>query len=96
MADPSLAQRIPVVIAEHDLPAAPRKEPANLANDLERALEKHSGLWTALVVAYGFLQPILLRALLSYISEYQDTKGAGVVVGATPLLGHAITTRPTM
>jgi hypothetical protein len=51
MADPSLAQRIPVVIAEHDLPAAPRKEPANLANDLERALEKQC-------VQFGSARPL--------------------------------------
>ncbi|KAF8436032.1 hypothetical protein L210DRAFT_3632182 [Boletus edulis BED1] len=105
---PLLEKGSQVVITEHDLPAlVPRDESANLECDLQRALEKHSGLWTALFIAYGgpyisagvlkliqdslaFVQPVLLRALLSYISEYRENKGAGLIAGATPLVGYAI------
>ncbi|KAG6375249.1 ABC transporter type 1, transmembrane domain-containing protein [Boletus reticuloceps] len=105
---PLLEKGSQVVITEHDLPAlVPRDESANLECNLQRALEKHSGLWTALSIAYGgpyisagvlkliqdslaFVQPVLLRALLSYISEYRENKGAGLIAGATPLVGYAI------
>ncbi|KAN0098013.1 P-loop containing nucleoside triphosphate hydrolase protein [Tylopilus felleus] len=105
---PLLRKGSQVVITEDDLPAlVPGDESANLGDDLQRALEKHSGLWTALFVAYGapylvagilkliqdslaFVQPVLLRALLSYISQYQQDKGLAVVASATPLLGYAI------
>ncbi|KAI9460421.1 P-loop containing nucleoside triphosphate hydrolase protein [Boletus coccyginus] len=105
---PLLRKGSQAVITEDDLPTlVPRDESANLGTDLQRALEKHSGLWTALFVAYGvpylgagllkllqdslaFVQPLLLRAILSYISEYQDNKGADVMAGSTPLLGYAI------
>ncbi|KAH0839445.1 P-loop containing nucleoside triphosphate hydrolase protein [Lanmaoa asiatica] len=40
--------------------------------------------------AWPSVQPVLLRALLSYISEYQDNKGAGILASSTPLLGYAI------
>ncbi|KAG8218162.1 P-loop containing nucleoside triphosphate hydrolase protein [Butyriboletus roseoflavus] len=105
---PLLRKGSQVIITENDMPAlVPRDESAHLGNDLQNALEKHSGLWTAIFVAYGgpylgagllklvqdsfaFLQPVLLRALLSYISQYQDNKGAGILPSSTPLLGYAI------
>ncbi|KAF8548045.1 P-loop containing nucleoside triphosphate hydrolase protein [Imleria badia] len=105
---PLLRKGSQVVITEDDLPAlVPRDESANLGTDLQRILEEHPGLWTALFIAYGgpyvvaglfkllqdslaFVQPVLLRALLSYITEYQENKGAGIIAGATPLLGYAI------
>ncbi|KAF8844780.1 P-loop containing nucleoside triphosphate hydrolase protein [Paxillus ammoniavirescens] len=51
---PLLKKGSQVIITEGDLPVlVPRDVSANLGNDLQRAMEKHSGLWTALFVAYG-------------------------------------------
>lgn len=38
----------------------------------------------------AFVQPFLLEALLSYISEYQESKGSGFMAHATPLFGYTI------
>ncbi|KIJ59434.1 hypothetical protein HYDPIDRAFT_118534 [Hydnomerulius pinastri MD-312] len=97
-----------VIITEDDLPVLlPRDESAKLGDDLQSALDKHSGLWTSLFIAYGgpylgatilklmqdslaFVQPQLLRWILSYISNYQSTKGAEVVEGPSPVEGYAV------
>ncbi|KAH7888221.1 P-loop containing nucleoside triphosphate hydrolase protein, partial [Phlebopus sp. FC_14] len=42
------------IITENDLPAlVSRNESAALGDDLQSALDKHSGLWTALFISYG-------------------------------------------
>ncbi|KAG9309821.1 P-loop containing nucleoside triphosphate hydrolase protein [Chiua virens] len=65
---PLLRKGAKVVITEDDLPAlAPSDESTKLGNDLQRALERHTGLWTALFVAYG--RPYLLAAFLKLIQD---------------------------
>ncbi|KIJ21067.1 hypothetical protein PAXINDRAFT_106999 [Paxillus involutus ATCC 200175] len=65
---PLLKQGSQVIITEDDLPVlVPRDESANLENDLQRALEKHSGLWTALFVAYG--HPYMGAACLRIVQD---------------------------
>ena len=49
-----------------------------------------AGLLKLLQDSLAFLQPLLLRALLSYISEYQENKGVGIVAGTTPVFGYVI------
>ncbi|KAH7902881.1 hypothetical protein BJ138DRAFT_1021414, partial [Hygrophoropsis aurantiaca] len=55
-------------ITEDDLPSlVPSDESEKLGNDLDKALSKHSSLWTALFLSYG--GPYLFAAFLKIVQD---------------------------